>query len=54
MLFKKILLSDMIVGTLAPKTTTESRMVIRHYQQWELEDIDVSHINVSESQGVLT
>jgi len=50
-LFKKILLNDMIVDTKAPKTTNEFRMVIRHYQQWELEDIDVSHINVSESQG---
>ena len=52
-LFKKILRYDLIVDANAPMTKDEFRMVIRHSQDWEVSEgyVDVSHINVSESQG---
>ena len=51
--FREILLNDMIADTNAPDTKDEFQLVIRHSQEWEVEEgyVDVSHINVSESQG---
>ena len=52
-LFKQILLTDLIVDANGPQTKEEFRLVFRHYLEWEIEEgeIEVSHINVSESQG---
>jgi hypothetical protein len=52
-LFRNILLNDLIVDSNAPQTRDEFRMVIRHSQEWEVNEgtTEVSHINVSESQG---
>jgi hypothetical protein len=52
-LFRNILLNDLIVDSTAPQNSDEFRMVIRHSHEWEVNEgtIEVSHINVSESQG---
>ena len=52
-LFREILRNDLIVDTKAPQNKEEFRMVFRHYLAWEIEEneIEVSHLNVSESQG---
>ncbi|MDR2596430.1 MAG: hypothetical protein LBC76_03820 [Treponema sp.] len=52
-LFRNILLNDLIIDSNAPQTREEFRMVIRHSQEWEVNEgsVKVSHINVSESQG---
>ena len=52
-LFRKILLNDLIVDANGPMTREDFRMVFRHAQDWEISEgmVDVSHVNVSESQG---
>jgi hypothetical protein len=52
-LFKNILQNELIVDASAPAAKDEFRMVIRHSQEWEVDEgyVDVSHVNVSESQG---
>ena len=52
-LFSKILINDLIVDAKGPQTWEEFRMVFRHTQDWEISEgtINVSHVNVSESQG---
>jgi len=52
-LFKNILLNDLIIDSNAPQTRDEFRMVIRHFQEGDVNNgsVKASHINVSESQG---
>ncbi|MDR2898293.1 MAG: hypothetical protein LBU99_05695 [Spirochaetaceae bacterium] len=52
-LFRNILRNNMIVDTTGPQTKDGFRLVIQHNQAWEVSEgmVDVSHINVSESQG---
>ncbi len=52
-MFRKILTNDLIVDSTGPRTKDGFRMVFRHSQAWEVDEgyVDVSHINVSESQG---
>jgi len=52
-LFRKILLTDLIVDSNSPKNKDEFRMIFRHYQSWAVEEdgLPVSHLTVSESHG---
>jgi len=52
-LFRRILLSDLIVDSGGPQTRDGFRMVLRHFQAGEVAYglVDVSHIATSESQG---
>ncbi len=52
-MFRKILTNDLVVDSTGPQTKDGFRMVFRHSQAWEVGEgyVDVSHVNVSESQG---
>lgn len=52
-LARDIILNDLIVDSNSPQTKEDFRMVIRHSQEWEVDEgyLDVSHLTTSESQG---